>query len=83
MPNLIKNLGLGFLTKTDEDAMKFMYFVAHEGTPITGYYGWPYLNAYFGDAQFILRTRRDSEQAGLELWGRRRVIGCAENGTQQ
>lgn len=69
MPNFIKNLGLEALTETDDDAMRFMAVVAQEGKPIEGYYGLPYFNMHFGDAQFVLRTEKNTEEEGLRVTG--------------
>lgn len=69
MSYFIQNLGLRFLVETEESTGKLIHYVAQEGTPIAGYYGWPYLNKHCGDAQFILRTGRDSAEQNLHVTG--------------
>ncbi len=69
MANFIEHLGLEFLTESEEKARNLWTFLAQEGKAITGYYGFPYLNYHFGDAQFILRTIRNDEEKRLEVVG--------------
>ena len=69
MSNFIENLGLEFLLETEDDVDKLMCIVAREGTPIIGYYGAPYLNLHFGDAQFIARTEIDQELRCIQITG--------------
>lgn len=69
MPNFIENLGLGFLTETENSAANFMALTAQEGENIIGYYVCPYINKYYGDAQFILRTNLDTAEKMIEIVG--------------
>lgn len=69
MPNFIEHLGLEFLTETEEKVRDLWTFIAQNGKAITGYYGYPYLNYHFGDAQFILQTIRNDEEKRLEVVG--------------
>lgn len=69
MANFIENFGLDFLTKTEDDTAKLISVLAQEGKAILGYYGFPYLNKRYGDAQFIVRTRLDHEKKQPEVTG--------------
>lgn len=69
MANYLKHLGLESLVETEEDTVALMQYIAKKGHPIVGYYGLPYLNHHFGEAQFILRTARSEEVNGLEIVG--------------
>lgn len=69
MASYIENFGLSFLTETDEDAIGLVQYIAKTGKAIVGYYGTPYINAHFGDAQFILRTELKSEEKAIEVVG--------------
>ena len=61
MSNYLENLGLEFMMD-DECVNGFIGTVAQEGKGITGYYGLPYINKHFGDAQIILNTEFISEE---------------------
>ena len=63
------NLGFAELLDSEETFDGFMRWVAQEGTAITGYYGLPYLNKHFGDAQFIERVVYNEEKESLEIVG--------------
>lgn len=69
MANYMKHLGLDFLMETEEDVRSLWGYIAQEGTAITGYYGSPYLNLHFGDAQLILRTIRNEDERRFEVAG--------------
>lgn len=69
MWNQLEHLGLDFLTKTEADVRNLCSYIAHKGEPIVGYYGAPYLNLHFGDAQLILRTRLSDKEQRLEAIG--------------
>lgn len=69
MANMIENLGLEFMTETEEQTMQLMRFISSEGKPIIGYYGYPYINQHFGDAQLILRTQRNDKEKRFEVMG--------------
>ncbi len=69
MSNFIECLGLGFLTETEEQVRKLWRYIAQEGEEIYGYYGLPYLNCHFGDAQLILRTLRNDGEKKIEIVG--------------
>lgn len=69
MANFIENLGLEFLTEDEDSTRAFAGLIATEGKGITGYYGAPYLNKHFGDAQFIMRTWQSEEENRLEMTG--------------
>ena len=69
MANFMEHLGLDFLTETEEQVRGLWGYIAQEGKAITGYYGFPYLNQHFGDAQLILRTIRNDEEKRIEVMG--------------
>lgn len=69
MANFIENLGLEFLTETEEDRAALLGVVAQSGKAIIGYYGYPYINRHFGDAQFIVRTWINEEMKNIEIIG--------------
>ncbi|MBR4304579.1 MAG: nuclear transport factor 2 family protein [Clostridia bacterium] len=69
MANFIENLGLDFLTETEDQIANLWSFIAQNGKGITGYYGSPYLNYHFGDAQFILRTVINHDTQHIEVSG--------------
>lgn len=69
MANFIDNLGLGFLVDDEESVKALVGIIAEEGKGITGYYGLPYFNKHFGDAQFIMRTSRSEKENHLEMAG--------------
>ena len=62
MANFMEHLGLDFLVETEDQVRGLWGYIAQEGKAITGYYGYPYLNQHFGDAQLILRTIRNDEE---------------------
>lgn len=78
MDHCLGCLGLGFLTETEEEVRSLWGYMAKHGTAVTGYYGSPYVNQHFGDAQLILRTIRqeqclevvgmDTHAAGSCVW---------------
>lgn len=69
MAGFIENLGLGFLVDDEENAHMLSTIIAEQGKAIKGYYGLPYLNKHFGDAQFIMRTCWNDEEKRLEMSG--------------
>lgn len=69
MSNQLEHLGLDFLAETEEQMSALCSCIVQKGEPIVGYYGSPYLNLHFGDAQLILRTRRDDKEQCLEVVG--------------
>ena len=69
MANFIENLGLEFLVEDEDHTRNLLGYVVENGNPITGYYGYPYLNHHFGAAQFIVRTERNDEEKRLEICG--------------
>ncbi len=69
MPNFIEKLGLGFLADNEEQICALWRYIAQEGEAIVGYYGFPYMNLHFGDAQLILRTVRNDEEKRFEVMG--------------
>lgn len=69
MANCIEHLGLDFLMQTEDEVRGLWGYIAQEGKPIIGYYGFPYLNQHFGDAQLILRTIRNDEEKRIEVVG--------------
>lgn len=69
MANFIEHLGLDFLVETEDQVRGLWGYIAQEGKAITGYYGYPYLNQHFGDAQLILRTIRNDEEKRIEVVG--------------
>ena len=69
MAGFIENLGLGFLVDDEENAQLLSAIISEQGKAIKGYYGLPYLNKHFGDAQFIMRTRWNDEEKRLEVSG--------------
>jgi hypothetical protein len=69
MANFIEHLGLDFLMETEEDAYGLWTYIAQNGNGIAGYYGSPYINAHFGDAQLILRTDVSREKKSINLIG--------------
>ncbi len=64
-----ENLGLGLLSKSKGNFERFIARIAAEGTPVTGYYGRPYINRFYGDAQLILRTRMNVAGTQVEITG--------------
>ena len=69
MANFIEKLGLSFLAETEEQVQGLMGYIVENGKSIVGYYGHPYLNHHFGDAQFILRVVRNEETKQFEVSG--------------
>lgn len=69
MANFIEKLGLDFLVEDEEQVRALWGYIAQEGKAIVGYYGFPYLNQHFGDAQLILRTIRNDEEKRIEVVG--------------
>lgn len=69
MANFMEHLGLDFLVETEDQVRGLWGYIAQEGKAITGYYGYPYLNQHFGDAQLILRTIRNDEEKRIEVVG--------------
>ncbi|MDY4748913.1 MAG: hypothetical protein SO251_09095 [Candidatus Fimisoma sp.] len=69
MANFMEHLGLDFLVETEDQVRGLWGYIAQEGKAITGYYGFPYLNQHFGDAQLILRTIRNDEEKHIEVVG--------------
>ncbi len=69
MANFMEHLGLDFLVETEDQVRGLWGYIAQEGKAITGYYGFPYLNQHFGDAQLILRTIRNDEEKRIEVVG--------------
>jgi len=69
MSYFVEKLGLGFLAEDEDEFRAFWGYTAQNGKAITGYYGYPYLNHHFGNAQFILRTMRNDEEKKLEVVG--------------
>lgn len=69
MASFIENLGLGFLIENEESAMGLASIIAEQGKAINGYYGLPYINKHFGDIQFIMRTRWNSDTDRFEMSG--------------
>lgn len=67
MANFMEHLGLDFLVETEDQVRGLWGYIAQEGKAITGYYGYPYLNQHFGDAQLILRTIRNDEEKRIEV----------------
>ena len=65
----IENLGLEFLTDTEENAMALCSAVCAQGKPIVGYYDRAYLNHEFGWPQFIVRTGPTGEDNKVEVKG--------------
>ena len=56
MPVFLENYGMEFFCENEDNYMGLMSLAAKEGKAIKGYYGLPYFNKHFGDAQIILRT---------------------------
>lgn len=69
MADFMEHLGLGFLVETEEQVRSLWGYIAQEGKAIIGYYGFPYLNQHFGNAQLILRAIRNDEEKRFELVG--------------
>ena len=69
MANFMEHLGLDFLVETEDQVRGLWGYIAQKGKAITGYYGYPYLNQHFGDAQLILRTIRNDEEKRIEVVG--------------
>lgn len=69
MANQLEHLGLGFLAESKKQVRALYSYIVEKGEPINGYYGIPYLNLHFGDAQLILRTHRDDKDRCLEVAG--------------
>ncbi len=67
MPNFIECLDMGVFTKTEESTINLINFVMQKGEPMMGYYGCPYMNYHFGDAQFIVRSIVNEEKKQLVL----------------
>ena len=68
MANFIENFGLGDLTLTEEDTIKFLGYIAKQGKLLVGYKG-TYINHNLGNAQFILRTALNEEENRFEVIG--------------
>lgn len=69
MANFIEKLGLDFLVEDEEQVRALWGYIVQEGKTIVGYYGFPYLNQHFGNAQLILRTIRNDEEKRIEAVG--------------
>ncbi len=59
MARLLENVGLGFLTATEDDTRRLLQTVAQEGSSVVGYYGCPCVNRHYGEVQLILTVRPD------------------------
>lgn len=70
----MKCLGLDEIFDTEEMIVGLFRLILHEGRPIIGYYGDPYIHKKMGTAEFVLRLeqnkREDNGESYLE------VIGC-------
>lgn len=69
MASFIENLGMGFFVENEENAQVLLQCLAENVQSIANYYGIFYLNKIFGDAQFVLRSRRVGEGRNLEVIG--------------
>lgn len=69
MANFMEHLGLDFLVETEDQVRGLWGYIAQEGKAIIGYYGYPYLNQHFGNAQLILRTIRNDEEKCIKVVG--------------
>lgn len=63
----IENMGLDFLTETDEDVDALIRTVIADGEAITGYYGNTYFNKHFGNCQLVLDTELTAEHKGVNV----------------
>lgn len=62
MPVYLENLNLDFLSESEEKYKPLIGISLKEGAPIVGYYGLPYINKHFGNAQIILRTDHNDKK---------------------
>lgn len=63
----IENMGLDFLTETEENVDALIKTVAAEGEAITGYYGNPYFDLHLGNCQLVLDTELNAERKGVNV----------------
>lgn len=59
MPNLIRNLGLGFIWDDDELVTKFLGMLMEKGKVINGYYGCPNIFTSIGNIDFFVKTKKN------------------------
>lgn len=72
--NFMECLGLDEIFDSEEMVEGLWKLILHEGQPIVGYYGFPYIRKNLGDVEFILRTeRRERDDNGEPYLS---VIGC-------
>lgn len=60
MAEFSENFGLEFLTE-DDTVMGFLGFLAQEGKPFIGYYGYPYIYKSLGDVEYWLKTEKKND----------------------
>lgn len=63
----IENMGLDFLTETEERVDALIKTVAAEGEAVTGYYGNPYFDLHLGNCQLVLDTELNPERTGVNV----------------
>jgi len=69
MADYLEKLGMDFFRESEESVRSLIGYVISEGKAIVGYYGYPYINCHFKDAQMIARTKRDDEAKRIEFLG--------------
>ncbi len=69
MPIFYDNLGLGELVDDEKVAGGLLVRAVQEGKPVLGYYGCPYINYHYGDAQYIVRTHVKKDDKAIEVFG--------------
>ena len=69
MADYLEKLGMDFFRESEESVRSLISYVISEGKAIVGYYGHPYINCHFKDAQIIARTKRDDEAKRIEFLG--------------
>ena len=69
MPLFLNCQGLDVFEENEETLDNLCLFVAQNGNPIIGYYGLPYFNYHFGDAQLIVRVEQSDDRKKLEIVG--------------
>ncbi len=69
MPIFYDNLGFKEIINDEKVAGGIFARAFLEGKPVMGYYGCPYMNDHYGDAQFIVRTRVHKDENSIEAVG--------------
>ena len=69
MPNFFECFGLEFMRESEDTIVGVFNYVAQNGKPIIGYYGFPYFFSELGDVRLIIRTEIKEGKKEIELMG--------------